>query len=366
MSLGQSDVFYDCEQASDDGSGGGEARSDRHSSMKFRVRLTGLDITLVLAEASVGSLVGGSVSARYVRFQMRRMGQTLHRAGRLMQGVAEVGTFVADWNDGNIRDGQCLRVVEVLGASDASPAVQVTCTTGAESRGEIDRNDGEEVTLSVDCLQVATVVDPGLVISLSDFLAQVQLQVRPTPPVVGTDGSCGNGQGVAVPSSSSARNPRIVVTVALPGLTVRVPADTGACSSDAHAALMNSVQNGTSPVGWTRREAVAEDMAPTIVLEVADVVVRCAFGSPTPPEITLQCTRMACQMLLVCGDGDTDDGSGGLIGLYFLEASRSSAEAPLNVEWGLAKDMRKVEQLDLARPGDADLNFLHTWEPNDG
>lgn len=364
LSLGQSDVFYDCEQGSDDGSGGGGARSDRHASMKFRVRMAGLDFTLLLAEESVGPLGCGSARASYVRFQMRHMSQTLLCAGRWMQGVAEVGTFVAEWNDGNLPDGQGVRIVEVLGSADASPSVQITCNTGEESRGKIDQIDGEEVTINIDCLEVAVVLDPGLVTSLSKFLALLRQQMRPTQPVACTDHSGRNDQGMVMPSSTSARNPRVVVALALPGLTVRAPADAGACSSDAFAALMSSVQNGTSPVGWTRREASAEDKAPTIVLEVADVMMRAAFGSSIPPEIVLESTRVACQMLLVCGGGARENG--GLIGLYLLEASCSSDEAPLKVECSLAKDVRKVGRLDLPRPGDADLNFLHTWEPNDG
>lgn len=366
LSLGQSDVFYDCEQGSDDDNESSGARSARHASIKFRVRMTGLDFTLLLAEESVDPLGCDSARASYVRFQMRHMSQTLLCAGRWMQGVAEVGTFVADWNDGNLRDGQGVRVVEVLGSADTSPSVQISCSTGDESRGEIDRIDGEEVTLNVDCLQVTAVLDPGLLTSLSEFLAQLQRQMRPTQPVAGTDHRGRNDEGMTVPSSTSPRNPRVVVALALPGLTVRAPADPGACSSDAHTALMSSLQNGTSPVGWTHREVGAEDMAPAIVLEVADVVVRAAFGSSLPPEIVLECTRVACQMLLVCGGGARENGGGSLVGLYLLEASCSSDEAPLKVECGLAKDVRKVGQLDLARPGDADLNFLHTWEPNDG
>lgn len=371
LSLGQSDVFYDCEAGSDDVDGGGEARPDRHGSMKFRVRMTGLDVTLLLPQDSMAPFRRSDSPSASLRFQMRRMSQTLLCDGKWMRSVAEVGTFVADWSGGNARDGRCVRVVEVVSAADASPSVQISCTAGAETteaenRRETDPVDGEEVSLTVDCLPVAAVLDPGLVHCLRNFVEQVR------SPVDGKDGGGGNSQGMPVPSGSSIREPRVVVAVSMPELTVRVPADASACSSDAHTALISSVQNGTSPVGWAPREEHAGELAPMLVLQVEGVVVRIASGSSKPQETALECTRVACQLLLLIGSDGTDDSSGGgggsegLIGLYFLEASRFSAGAPLKVEYGLAKDIRKAAHVDLARPGDADLKFLHTWEPNDG
>eukprot|EP00903_Cladosiphon_okamuranus_P020010 g18380.t1 len=272
LSLGQSDVFYDCQEGNDDIGGGSGARPDRCGSMKFRLRMT-----------------------------------------------------------------------------------------GAVTRGETGSDDELEVSLTVGCLPVAAVLDPGLVQSLSDFFGHVR------PPVDGTDGGCGggNGQG-ASPSGRSVREPRVVVAVSVPELAVRIPADDSACSSDAHTALVRSVQNGTSPVGWAPREELADEVTPMLVLEVEGVMVRNSFGSTRPQETALECTRVACQLLLL-GSYRADDGGGeGLIGLYFLEASCSSAGVPLKVEFGLAKDIRKAGQSDLARPGRPDLNFLHTWEPNDG
>lgn len=366
LSLGQSDVFYDCEEGSDDVGGGRGARPDRHGSRKFRVRMTGLDVTLLLAQESMDPLRSSGSPTASLRFQMRRMSQTLLCNGKWMQSVAEVGTFVADWSDGNAQDGRRVRVVEVISAADASPSVQISFTAGAETvgadtRGETYPVDGEEVELTIGFLPVAAVLDPGLVHSLSDFFARVR------PPVDGTDGGRGdwNGQGMPVPSGSSVREPRVVVAVSVPELTIRIPADASACSSDAHTALVSSVQTGTSPVGWAPREELADEVAPMLVLEVEGVAVRIAFGS-RPQETALECTRVACQLLLLGSDRADDDGGEGLIGLYFLEASCSSAGAPLKVEYGLAKDIRKARQVDLAWPRDADLNFLHTWEPIDG
>lgn len=367
--LGQSDVFYDCEEGSDDVGAGGGARPDRNGSMKFRVRMTGLDVALFLAQESVGPLTSGSPSAS-LRFQMRRMSQTLICNEKWVQSVAEVGTFVADWSGGNARDRQCVRVVEVVTAADASPSMQISCTagaetTGAETRRETDPVDGEEVSLTIDCLPVAAVLDPGLVRSLSNFFAQVR------PPGDGKDGGGGGGnsQGMPVPSGVRVREPRVVVAVSVPELTVRIPADASACSSDAHTALVSSIENGTSPVGWAPTDELEErahEVAPILVLQVEGVAVRIASGSSRPHETALECTRVACQLLLLGSDRAGDASGEGLIGLYFLEASRSRAGAPLKMEYGLAKDIRKAGQVDLARPGDADLKFLHTWEPNDG
>ncbi|CBN78544.1 ATG2 Autophagy-related protein homolog [Ectocarpus siliculosus] len=367
LSLGQSDVFYDCEEGSDDGNGGGGARADRHGSMKFRMRMTGLDITLLLPQESTGPLGGStasaSTSARYVRLQLRRLSQTLHCAGSWMHSVSEVGTYLTDWKDGN---DSCVRVVEVLGAADSSPSVQISCTMGegGEPLGEKNGADSEDVALEVRCLEVAAVLDPRLVSCLSLFLVQVELRAERADD---TNGGGGNGQGVGVPSSGSTRDPRVVVAVAVPKLTVRVPADPSTCSSDAHAALIRSVQKGSSPVGWAPREEVPGDAAPMLVVEVEGVEVRLAFGASRTQQTVLECTRVACQMILVCDDGSRHGGGGGgLMKLYFLEAFRSAAETTLRVDYGLAKDIRKAGQLDLARPGDAGLNFLHTWEPNDG
>lgn len=367
LSLGQSDVFYDCEEGSDDGMEGGGARPDRRGSMKFRVRMTGLDVTLSLARGAVSAPERGSDAGEdCVRLQMRHMSQTLHIAGSRVQSVAEIGTFVADWNDGS---GSCVRVVEVLEAAGASPSVQVSYSTaeGRDPRADNGREDGEDVGLDVVTLPLAVILDPRLVGSVSDFLARVQPHVQPIQPVDDIDLTSGvHGHGRSAPSGGDARDPRVVITVGVPKLTVRVPADSSACSSDAHAALISSVQDGTSPVGWTPREMLAGEVAPMLVLEVEGVAVRLAFGSPTTQETALECTRVASQMLLAFGDGSEHDGGVAVMGLYFLEASRSDAEAPLKVDFGLAKDIRKAGQLDLARPGDADLNFLHTWEPNDG
>lgn len=363
LPLGQSDVFYDCEEGNNDISGGGGARSDRRGSMKCRVRMTGLDVTLLLTQESMDALRSSDNPSASLRFQMRRMSQTLLCDGKWMQSVAEVGTFVVDWSGRNVRDGRCVRVVEVFSAADASPCVQISCTAGSETaeaeiRCELDRIDGEEVSLTMDCLPVAAVLDPGLVHCLGDFFAQVR------PRVDGKDGGGGKCRGMPVPSGSTVREPRVVVAIAVPELTVRIPADASACSSDAHTALVSSIQNGTSPVGWAPREELADEVAPMLVVQVEGVAVRIAFGSSRPQATALECTRVACQLLLL--GSDRDGGGESLIGLYFLEASRSSAGTPLKLEYGLAKDIRKAGQLDLARPGDADLKFLHTWEPNDG
>ncbi|CAM9374638.1 unnamed protein product [Scytosiphon promiscuus] len=368
LSLGQSDVFYDCEEGSDDGLEGGGARSDRRGTIKFRVRMTGLDVTVALAPGSMGETERHGESENCVRLHMRHMSQTLHSAGGSAQSVAEIGTFAADWNDGR---GSCVRVVEVLEAAGASPAVQMSVTTGggAEARGDKSREDVEDVRLDFVMLPLAVILDPRLVKSVSHFAAYVQTHVRPPQPVDDVDlkgEGHGRDRGVPSPSSGNVRDPCVVMTASVPKLTVRVPADPGACSSDAHAALISSVQDGTSPVGWTPRELLAGDVVPMLVLEVEGVAARLAFGSPTTQETTLQCTRVACQMLLALGDGSAGDGKVVAMGLYFLEASRSAAEVPLKVDYGLAKDIRNAGQLDLARPGDADLNFLHTWEPNDG
>lgn len=360
-------MFYDCVEGSDDDVGGGGARgrqngtrSDRRNSAKVRVRMTGLDITLLLAKEPTGRL-RDAVSSTYVRVQVRRISQTLHCAGGWMHSTAELGTFVADFGDENARPLQCVRVVEVLGAASASPSIRITCSTGKDGRDGTGHVDERDVVVDVQCLAVAATLNARLAGLLGEFIAQSQ-----PPPTQPVDGGCGSGEKSRYAASNSKASDRcFLMAVAVPKLTMRLPADPSACSSVAHGALIRSVHNDTSPVGWAPREALGE-VAPGLVLEVEGAVVKMAFGSRRTPEATLECTRMICQMLLVHGDGARDGARGNLMGLYFLEASRSAAEAPLKVEYGLAENIRKAGKLGVERHADADLKFLHTWEPNDG
>lgn len=364
LSLGQSDVFYDCEDTTDDGTGRGGhsgAEADRlQNSAKVRVRMTGLDVTLLLAEEAGGRSHSGS-DASFVRLQMRRMIQTLHSAETWNRSVAEVGTFVADFTSGHRRP---VRVLEVSGADDSCPCIEANCTTGVTDSEDMDHGDGR-VSVDVRCLPVAAIMDARLVGLLGGFIAQSTM----TRPVV-DDGGCG-GHSNHISTGVASRNKlagdrNIHVAVSAPKLAVRLPADPSACSSMAHVALIDSVRNGTSPVGWTLRETGGEAAAPALVLEVEGATVTSCFGSPTTPTVTLECTRVACEMLLVCSGGGRGIRDGEAIGLYFLEASRSGSEAPLKVEYGLAEAVGKAGRLGVARPASADLKFLHTWEPNDG
>lgn len=378
LSLGQSDVFFDCVEGSDDGIGGGAAHgtengkgTDRRDAVKLRVRMTGLDVTLLLPEGEEPTdRSSSSGSTSHVRLQMRRMGQTVQYAEGWVQAVAEIGTFAVNWKDGIARDVPYARVVEGLGAADLSPSIQVTCSGGVgESRGRTDRADEGEVAVDVECMPVAAVLDARLAGLLRDFVGKIQPAARPTQPVDRSDVTTGNGRAEDAASSSknsNMRDRRVSVTVAMPKLTVRLPADPSACSSAAHSALISSVQNGSSPVGWASREEVEGDSGPMLVLEFEGTVIRVARGSPGPQETRLECTRMTCQMLLVCLGGIKGGKGTDVIGLYFLEASRAAAGPPLTLEYGLANDIRKPGQLGVARSVDADLNFLHTWEPNDG
>lgn len=380
LSLEQSDVFYDCEEETADSSGAGGAlvgdsrtQAD-HGSVKVRVRMTGVDVTLLLdKDTDLSSHSNGSASC--VRFQMRRASHSIDRTGGRMNSAAEIGTFAADWSDAYTRDTPCVRVLEMVGAADSSPCIRLTSSSEAlKSRAETDRVDGEEVVVAVECLPVVAVLDVRLAAFLADFESKIKLQVRRTQQVEGidtNDKSDGNGRLTHAAASRNVNSQRrISVSVSLPKVTLRLPADPGACSSAAYSALISSVESGTSPVGWTRGDAPgggggAGEAAPALVVEIERAVVRVATGSPSTQETTLECARVACQMLLVCGDGNGSR-SGDTIGLYFLEASGPFTEAPLKVEYGLMSKIGNARRLGVARPADAELNFLHTWEPNDG
>ena len=383
MSLEQSDVFYDCEEGAADitGAGGalvGDTRTQTdHGSVKVRVRMTGVDVTL-LTDKHTGPSSRSRGSASSVRFQMRRASHTFHRAGGRINSAAEIGTFAADWSDANARDTPCVRVLEVVGAVDSAPCIRLASNGETrEARAETDRGDGEEIVVDVECRPVVAVLDVRLAAFLAEFESKIRLQVRRTQQVDGTGSS--DGKSRLKPTAAASRDVdierRISVSVSLPKATLRLPADPSACSSPAYSALISSVESGTSPVGWIRRDAPGGGggggggggkAAPALIIEIDRAVVRVATGSPTTQETTLECARVACQMLLVCGDGGNGSKSGDTIGLYFLEASGPSTEAPLKVEYGLANNVGNARRLRVARPADAELNFLHTWEPNDG
>lgn len=379
MSLEQSDVFYDCEEGAADitGAGGalvGDTRTQTdHGSVKVRVRMTGVDVTL-LTDKETGSSSRSSCSASYLRFQMRRASHTFHRAGGRINSAAEIGTFAADWSDANDRDTPCVRVLEVIGAVDSPPSIQLA--SSGEARAETDHGDGE-IVVDVECRSVVAVLDVRLAAFLAEFDSKIRLQVRRTQQVDGRGSNNGNSR--LQPAAAASRDVdsvrRFSVSVSLPKVTLRLPADPGACSSPAYSALISSVESGTSPVGWTRGDAPGGgrgvgggrgEAAPALVIEIDRAVVRVATGSPSTQETTLECARVACQMLLVCDDGGNGSRSGDTIGLYFLEASGPSTEAPLKVEYGLANNVGNARRLRVARPADAELNFLHTWEPYDG
>lgn len=377
LSLEQSDVFYDCEEGAADTSGAdgplaGDTRTQTdHGSVKVRVRVTGVDVTLI-TDKDTGPSSHDSGCASYVRFQMRRASHSFHRTGGRINSAAEIGIFAADWSDANARDTPCVRVLEVVGAADSSPCIRLTSSSEAhESRAETDHGDGEETVVDVECRPVVAVLDVRLAAFVADFESNIRLQVRRTQQIAGTDNSNGNGRPnpAAAASGNADSERRVSVSVSLPKITLRLPADPGACSSTAYSALISSVESGTSPVGWTREDAPGVgrgEAAPALVVEIERAVVRIATGSPSTQETTLECARAACQMLLVCGDGGNGSTTGDTIGLYFLEASGPSTEAPLKVEYGLANNIGNARHLGVARPADAGLNFLHTWEPNDG
>lgn len=366
LSLGQSDVFYDCVEGSVDESGERGVRRRRSGagvdgleSAKIRVRMAGLDVTLLLDNEPREPSSSGC-SGRYIRFQTRHVSQTLQYAGGVAQSVAEVGTFVVDCSDGSAHQTpRALRVLEVLVGTDGSPCIQITgsgSVRGSQA-GAGHVGDGG-ITVDVESLPLAAVLDVHVAVFVTEFLSQVKLQA-PSPHSVGVvderDESTGNPRSDCVVSSSR----HIAVTAAIPKLTVRFPADPSSCSSVAHAALVTSVEDGTSPVGWAPRRPLGDVAPPALVLEIDDIMLKIEDGPEKMLKATLECSKLICEMILISNDGE-------LMGLYFLEACYSVTEGPLKVEYGLAENIGNRRKLDVIRSADAGLKFLHTWEPNDG
>lgn len=382
LSLDQSEVFYDCVEADidhDSGGGGGNAHPPHgQGSAKFRLRMSGFDLTLMLGEGTTSN----DPSVNRICFQARRLIHVLHHSGTLKQYSADIGTFVADATDGSAAIG-CVRMLEigVVDTTDVSipvewsPCIQVKCSRGsskgADSRGSDRVTKGDLTSVDIQCLPVAAVINAKWIGMLSEFVAQSHPKTCRS-----RDGS---SQPKDVSGTESDRTPLtpavnaedtvgvddycVTLSVSVPNVLVRLPADPAACSSVAYTALITSIRNGCSPVGWTRRDSM--EGAPALMVEVQDMVLTSCFGSPGVPLGSLECSKVACEIIL--NDSEDMAGVAGVMGLYFLEASRSDPETPVKVEYGCPEDMGRTRKSGAARrAGVGDLEFLHTWEPNDG
>lgn len=380
-SLCQSDLFFDCVDGSEDaGEGPKDAEAKDRDTVKVRVRIAGLDITLLLAEVPLSlrhqrreapSIEVGASNKRACRIhvQMRRMSQNVHRVGRWVESVAEVGTCVADYFDVGAGMMRPLRVMEMICEAGSPSSLKVTFSTGAATAAP-DRAiaTDEDLTVRFECAPIEAVVHTRMLSCIHDFIARTVPQVQSAEFGVGnrTSGSAERSVGAEIPRMKSDRQLRVVAV--FPKINVRVASHVCVCSSEAYAALVRSVQNGTSPVGWTATEALEEE-APYLVIEIKGAVIEHTAGQANSPTYTVECTEVRCRMLLPFRARGSESGGADHVGLYFLEAiqaSRSLSGAPLKVEYGLTNNIRRTGRLGVARPGDANLKFLHTWEPNDG
>lgn len=368
-SLGRSDLFFDCVDGSEDvGEGSKDAKASIRDTAKIRVRNTGLDVTLLLSQHSLSlrqarSATTSSVGECRIQMQMRRMSQTLHRNGRKIQSVAEIGTLVADYHDAVATMLRPVRILEVVCDAGSSPSVQITCSMGGAVDG-VHGRDETDIAVDIQCLPIAGVVHTRIIALVNEFIT------RAVPQSVefgrSRIGEGGRSVGVTRCKNVSENVVRIATTV--PKISVRVPADPRACSSEAYAALVQSVRNGSSPVGWEVARAL-EEAAPALVVEIEGVVLAHGVESADSRKTTVECSRVRCKMVLPFNAGDSGSHGADHVALYFLEGIQSPgspSEARLKVEYGLAEDIRKTGRLGLARPLDADLKFLHTWEPSDG
>lgn len=382
-SLGQSDMFFDCVDGQEDSIGTpGTVQAPQmigsgdRDTARVRVRIAGLDVTLVVPKEYVdpenlGSRVtqqvetfassssdSGAASGFYLK--MRRVSQVAHSHGTRLQSVVEVGTLVVDFADGSATLHRPVRLLAVVDEADASACLNVTfCSGGAsDDPGESGRVGEAGISVDVECLPIEIAVHMHPLALMKDFLAQALPQAH----------SSGSGQATGVTAGRNLSHRQFKVAGAIPTISVRLPARQSACFSEAYSALVKSVTNCTSPVGWERREAV-EEAAPALVLGIEGAVVNHAVAQAGGAVTTLECVRVRCQMLLRCDVGESERDGVHNIGLYFLEAFRppgSHSEEPLKVEYGHSEDLGKVGRFGMARPNDADLNFLHTWEPSDG
>lgn len=371
MSLGQSDIFFDCEEGSDyDIGGGGETRAkengaevEKRDSVKARVRITGLDVTLILGDESVHRPgAGGNVSC--ISLQARRISQTLDFMGTSMLSISEIGTFVIDFDNGSLALGGRARVVDMMGPANATPCVRIRCSTQIGAGSSPNGNDADGVMVDVQCPPVAVILDKQLVTRLAEFATKVQAR-RKISIDDEDDGGDESDRSAGTTRRGEGRDSSVAMTVAVPNLTLRVQAERNACSSDAHTALIRSVQNGTSAVGWASQGSTGSE-APALVLEMEGVVVKTNTAHGSGPEAALECSRVTCEMILACSGTVGGAGESNVFGLCFMEASRSVDGTPLKAEYGPLQQMRKGQKLGVARSANADLNFLHTWEPSDG
>lgn len=383
-SLDQSDLFFDCVDGSEDpGERSKYAEPQECDTTKVRVRVAGLDVTLCLSEAPLSSReierrevpymeveMGNDTVARRLHVQLRRMTKTVHHVGSRIDAVAEIGTCVADYYDTDLGTKQPLRVAEVLCEAQALPSLKVTCSNGPRTSAPRRAVETDEVNISVDvqCLPVAAVIHSRMLGFITKFLECAAPRVQPVESI-SEKTAHGGSINAATPGKESDKCVR--VTVSISRIDLRLPSHPCVCSSEAYAALVQSVHNGASPVGWTVTEVpeVLRDQAPLLVVEIEGAVIEHTTRRASSPTCTVECTKLRCQMALPLSDSDSEAAGASLMELHFLEAVQppgSPFNVPLKVEYGLAEDIVKAGRLEVVRPGDANLKFLHTWEPNEG
>lgn len=390
--LGQSDLFFDCmDGTEEEGTGSRPVRANANDvdTAKVRLRVAGLDMTLLLSEDqsdvripdsrpacqrdAAGVTSSSSCISSRLHVQMRHMVETLHRSKNRIHSLGEVGSLSGDFISEIHETRHSVRLFEVVDEAGASPSVQIMCSGKSDSLTLTDPGHTEHVNLSVDvqCSSVTAVIDTAAMSRVSDFVhrALPQDSFAEVDARINGDG-CSDGKTVTAKVRRSKDGHHVGVVVSIPKITVQVPASPDACCSEAYSALVNSVRSGVSPVGWQQMET-SEVGSPALILEVEDVVASRESSLPdVAPASIVECSRVRCQMVLPYDTGVDGNRKYDRIGLFFLEGYRSpdsATGAPLKVEYGPATiGGKRSVRPDLTEAANVELNFLHTWEPNDG
>lgn len=381
-------MFFDCVDESektewdvaDDSPAEGESDGD---STNVRIRIAGIDVMLsTLGEQGdrrratpagerseiAGNNASGDYSTSQIVLQMRHMVQTVRCVGSRIECAGEVANMRCDFIDGSSSNSRAVRLFQVMDEVGATPCFQVVYSTSTRPPastpfGEVGRTEELNPLIDIQCVSVSAAVHNDAIALMSDFLRRAVPQERPaqTNSREDQDGTPSR-QFVSCTSQKRTRTQRGRVSVKIPKIVVRVPALAETCSSEAYLALVSSVRNNMSPVGWERKERL-EQVTPELVLEIEEINALKLLASAGPPSFTLECSRVRCQMMLPSRTKPDE-----CLGLYFLDAHRPTdvpVGDPLRLEFGPSTDVRTGGKPGARHSAEIDLKFLHTWEPND-
>ncbi|CAM9138705.1 unnamed protein product, partial [Choristocarpus tenellus] len=384
-SLEDSDCFFDCIDTIPNPEGDSGGAKD----VKFHVQVGGARVVLLIEEQAMRGSIGMEnvsttngassgarlVAATYFQLLMNEMSYTMYLdpaqalnhqdAGIDSLTFCHVEGVPHDWDAGWVDEGlgrsllqfpeqpsssaPCLWFKSVASGSD--PSVGVLC------------DNLPNVSVDVSCLPMSITLDIQTILLFLDFVGCVQnSQCADEAEVLGHSGD---------ETLTQQSHVSMTVSLSIPVIRLCLPVNTMPCTSAAASSLYSSIHNSTSPVAWELEDATRglSRGAPALLLHLEMTVLTLRTGQPTLPMTSLESRKARCHMILPW-DGESIDGLGSdqqCVSLFFLEATSSFKNpAPLLLEFGPSDKVGNGKRIGIKTPPSAKLEFLHTWEPNEG